>query len=218
MTQVLTFAVTEIFIPNQVATIAVDPIPTIVDLTSVAVVTSAVNPADAPLVVEAIVTTPDHNVVAVASCRVHHLVIAAVVPHCIAILHIFVAITTSAENPIHPTLAAVVTVFITKIASCAAMHIYAPNRAELHAVEQLTTIPLLVFAVATICCQNLKVPLAVVTRTTIQASKSVAIALQMVDITSFKNLKAVNDTISTTNGHGHLLSYKIFCLSLFAHD
>jgi hypothetical protein len=152
MTQVLTFAVTEIFIPNRVATIAVDPIPTIVDLISAAVVTSAVNPADAPLVVEAIVTTRDHNVVAVASCRVHLLVMDVVVLQCINIRHIFAAITTYAENPIHPTLDAVARIFITEVAMYAVMEIHDQNRVVLHVVEQLTTIPPLTFAVATICC------------------------------------------------------------------
>ena len=93
--QAFTFAVTGTFIPNQIITIAVDPIPTIVGPMFVVVETSKVDPVAAPLVVEAIVSTQVLNVAAMASCTVHHLVIIAVVPSCIGLLHMFAATTTS---------------------------------------------------------------------------------------------------------------------------
>ena len=94
-TQALTFVVTEIFIPNQVATLAVDLIPTILDPMFVAMETLSVNQVGAPLVAEAIITTQVLNVAAVANYTVYHLVIIAVVPQCIGLLHKFAATTIS---------------------------------------------------------------------------------------------------------------------------
>jgi hypothetical protein len=83
---------------------------------------------------------------------------------------------------------------------------YVQDQKALHVVEQSITIPLLMSAVATTRRGNRKVPPAVDTRITTQASKNVVIAPQMADITSFKDPRTVNDTISTINGHGHLSS------------
>ena len=136
MTQILTFVVTEIFISNQVATPAVDHIPTTLDLMFVAMETSAVNQAGESIVAEATITTQVLNVAAVANCTVHHLVIIAVAPQCIGILHIFAATTTSYLGHIHPIPAAVPRILTTPEATCVAVVIYVKNLREPHVVEQ----------------------------------------------------------------------------------
>ena len=151
-TRALTFAVMETFIPNQIATVAVDPIPTILDHMFVAMETSSVNPAAANIVVEAIITTQVPSAAAAASCIVHHLVMVAVVPPCIGIHHMYAACTTCYQNRILPTLAVATQEPTTPEVTCAAMVIYAQNTRALHVVEQSTTIPLLISVVATTCC------------------------------------------------------------------
>jgi hypothetical protein len=118
-TQGLTCAVTETFIPNQIATVVVDLVPIIQDLIFVAMETSAMRPADARIVVELRTTTQVPNVVAMASCRVHHPVIIAVVPPCIGILHRFAATTMSDQSHTHPTPDAVSQPSMTREAACA---------------------------------------------------------------------------------------------------
>jgi hypothetical protein len=113
MTPALSSVVTETFIPNQVAIIAVDPSPTTVVLMFAAMESFSVNPADADIVVEATITIQVPSGVAVASCKVHHPVIIAVVPLYIGLLHRFAATITSNQNRIHPTLAAVAQISIT---------------------------------------------------------------------------------------------------------
>ena len=93
--QASTFAATGTFTPNQIITIAADLMLTLVDPMFVVVETSKVDPVAAPLVVEAIVTDTVLNFAAMASCAVVHLVIIAVVPSCIGLLHMFAATTTS---------------------------------------------------------------------------------------------------------------------------
>jgi hypothetical protein len=210
-TQALTFAVAETFSPNQTVTIAVDTSPTIVVIMFAAMETSSVDPAGARLVVEATITTQVPSGVAVASCIVHHLLIIAVVPLYIGLLHRFAATITSDQNRIHPTPAVVLRVYMTTDNTSAATVIYVQNHRVLHVVEQSTTIPLLVSVVGTSCFQYLKVLPAVDTRTTTQASKDVVIAPHTVDITSFKYPRTVIDSIGMTNGHGHLLTlWRIF--------
>ena len=113
MTPALSSVVTETFIPNQVAIIAVDPSPTTVVLMFAAMESFSVNPADADIVVEATITIQVPSGVAVASCEVHHPVIIAVVPLYIGLLHRCAATITSDQNRIHPTLAAVAQISIT---------------------------------------------------------------------------------------------------------
>ena len=151
-TQTLRFAAMDMFTPNQITTLAVDHIPTILDPMFVAMETLSVNQVAVPLVAEAIITTQVLNVAAVASCTVQHLVIIAVVPQCIGILHIFAATTTSYLGHIHPIPAAVTRTHTTLEGTCVAVVIYVTNLREPHVVEQSTTIPLLMFAVATTCC------------------------------------------------------------------
>ena len=150
-TQTLRFAAMDMFTPNQITTIVVDLIPTILDLMSVAVETFSVNQVGAPLVVEAIITTRVLSVAAMGSCTVHHLVIIAVVRQCIGILHIFAVTTTSYLGHIHPIPAAVCRTHTTPEGACVAVVIYVKNLRERHVVEQSTTIVQPMFAVATTC-------------------------------------------------------------------
>ena len=133
-------------------TVAVDPIPSIADIMFVAMATSAVYLAAARIVVEAIVTIINPNVVAVASCTVLQLVMVAVVPLCTVLPHKCAAIVTSDQNLIHVTLAAVPQVSTTREVTCAATATYDQNLRAVHVVEQSTTNPPLMSVVATTCC------------------------------------------------------------------
>ena len=152
ITRAVTYVVTEIFTPNQITTVAADHSPTILDIMFVAMEIFSENPVDAHLVVEAIITIINPNVVAVASCLVHRPDIIAVVPPCIACHRRFAARITSDQNLIHVTLAAVPQVSTTEEVICAATATYDQNLRAVHVVEQSTTIPLLMSVVSTTCC------------------------------------------------------------------
>lgn len=150
-TQTLTFAVTETSIPNQITTVAVDRFPTTVVPTFVVTETSSVNQTEG-IVVEAIITTRVLIDVAVGSCRVHRLVIIAVVRPCIGLPRKFAAKIMFYQGRTHLTPAVVEEASTTLRIMYAAQVLFETGLPVLHAVEQSTTIIQLVSAAATTCC------------------------------------------------------------------
>ena len=196
MIQALTFAVTGTYTSNQVTAVAVDRFPTTEVPTFVAVETSLVDPADAQLVVEAIITTQIPSDVVMASCKVHRLVIFAVVLLCTTLPRTFAAKMLFYQSRIHPTLAVVEEPPATPEFTYAVQVLYVQSLLAAHVVEGSTTIPLLISVVATICCRNLRVPPVVATKTTIQARKNAVITA---DTILFRTHKAADDMINTMN-------------------
>ena len=122
-TQAPTFAVTEICIPDQIATVVVGHFLTTGGTIFAVLEIYLANPADAQVAVEAKITTRGLSVVATGRYKVHLLDIIAVVPLYIDILHRFAATATFDHGHIHPTQAVVLQTSTTEEVMFAAMEI-----------------------------------------------------------------------------------------------
>ena len=101
-------------------------------------------------------------------------------------------------------MAVVAAISTTPAITCVAMVVFVQNQKGHCVVEQSTTIPRIKSAVGTTCCRYRKVLPAADSRITTQQRQDVVLDPRMVDITLFKNPRAVADKkipMNTINGH-----------------